>query len=293
MQERVQSRGPSQFATNSLRRPLVFHHATSLLTTRPAAPSQALLDNFQDPAKQPVRPAARFEDEADHDSFCDHTIRPSAFSTPSRHPPHSRESSGDKAIPLSSVLISPRAAGASSRQALGAVGDRTTDYSKPTVYGHHRQTSIVHGYQHSRNGSLSSMSSSPLSPQIIAAAGVGLDRSDAQAGASRLDMEASLPSRPGTSLAGPILAPMAALPMERSASAADASFLASTQRKPDRKHGKLRRDGSTHQSHSRTHKDDQKTVGEYAMHILFTAVSAESGMFARAEPLLTLGSSFN
>ncbi|POS88404.1 hypothetical protein EPUL_000061, partial [Erysiphe pulchra] len=36
---------------------------------------------------------------------------------------------------------------------------------------HNRQTSIVHGYQHSRNGSKSSTSSSPLSPQIIALAG--------------------------------------------------------------------------------------------------------------------------
>ncbi|RKF71527.1 Cell morphogenesis protein PAG1 [Golovinomyces cichoracearum] len=36
---------------------------------------------------------------------------------------------------------------------------------------HNRQTSIVHGYQHSRNGSIASTSSSPLSPQMIAAAG--------------------------------------------------------------------------------------------------------------------------
>ncbi|TVY93572.1 Cell morphogenesis protein [Lachnellula willkommii] len=42
---------------------------------------------------------------------------------------------------------------------------------------HNRQTSIVHGIQHSRNGSYASTSSSPLSPQIIAAAGG--ERSDA------------------------------------------------------------------------------------------------------------------
>ncbi|KAK7538126.1 cell morphogenesis N-terminal-domain-containing protein [Phyllosticta citribraziliensis] len=41
-------------------------------------------------------------------------------------------------------------------------------------YGHHRNTSIVHGIQHSRNTSFANpQSPSPLSPQIIAAAGGG------------------------------------------------------------------------------------------------------------------------
>lgn len=117
------------------------------------------------------------------------------------------------------------------------------------------------------------MSTSPLSPQIIAAAGVGLDRSDMQSVAARLDMEANLPSRPGTSLAGPIHSPIAGLPMERSASAIDIPLQGSMHRKPERMQSKSRRDHPAHQSHSRTHRDDQKTVGEYALHVLFTSVS--------------------
>jgi hypothetical protein len=121
------------------------------------------------------------------------------------------------------------------------------------------------------------MSTSPLSPQMIAAAGVGSDRSDMQSVATRLDMEASMPSRPGTSMAGPTLSPVGGLPMERSASAAEISNPAS--RKPERMQSRSRREHPTHQSHSRIHRDDQKTVGEYALHVLFTSVSGGACMW--------------
>ncbi|KHN94213.1 transcriptional activator leucine zipper [Metarhizium album ARSEF 1941] len=118
------------------------------------------------------------------------------------------------------------------------------------------------------------MSASPLSPQIIAAAGVALERSDMQSVTARL--EANMPSRPGTSLAGPTLGPVGASPMERSASAVDTSSSAPAQRKPERMQSKSRRDHPAHQSHSRTHRDDQKTVGEYALHVLFTSFIAQA-----------------
>ncbi|QPG94978.1 hypothetical protein C2857_007462 [Epichloe festucae Fl1] len=241
------------------------------------APSQALPDNPQDPLKQPPRPGPRYEDENDHEQFWDQTIRPSAFTTPSRRLPHSRESSADKTIHSPSAITSPRLHGGPSRQGLPGAAERSIDLTKTTVYGHHRQTSIVHGIQHSRNGSQSSVSTSPLSPQIIAAVGVGLDRSDLQSVAMRLDMESKLPSRPGTSLAGPTLSPLGSTPMERSASAAaDVSLTGLNQRKSERMHSKSRREHPTHQSHSRTHKDDQKTVGEYALHVLFTSFIAQA-----------------
>jgi hypothetical protein len=226
--------------------------------------------------KQSARPGTRFEDEPEHEAFWDQTIRPSAFATagttPSRNSPHSRESSGDRTIHSPSAIPSPR--GHPQRQVLGGATERSADYSKSAaVYGHHRQASIVHGFQHSRDGSLSSMSTGVWSPQMIATAGVGLDRSDMQSVAARLDMEANVPARPGTSLAGPTLSPVGALPMERSASAADASAPGSTPRNLERMQSKSRRDHSAHQSQSRLHRDDQKTVGEYALHVLFTSVS--------------------
>lgn len=170
--------------------------------------------------------------------------------------PHSQQHSPSSA---------PRAqAGASSRSALGSVFDRIID-SRGT-YGHHRQTSIVHGIQHSRNGSLASSSSSPLSPQIIAAAGTGLTP-------ERAEMhpygDTALGSRPSTAMSGATLTAGPHIP-ERTSSAIDIS---ATQRKVERMHsGKSKRDHAHHHSHSRHHRDEQKTVGEYALHVLFTSV---------------------
>lgn len=50
--------------------------------------------------------------------------------------------------------------------------ERKLERKPSQSYGHHRNTSIVHGIQHSRNTSfVNSPATSPLSPQIIAAAG--------------------------------------------------------------------------------------------------------------------------
>lgn len=134
---------------------------------------------------------------------------------------------------------------------------------------HHRQTSIVHGIQHSRNGSFASSSNSPLSPQIIAAAGV--ERSDA------FNM--------GDSSFAPILSGMnsgtsfssnATLIPERPPPPGSETS-SSTQKRVERMHsGKNSRDYRHHRSQSRHHKEELKTVGEYALHVLFTSVSAIS-----------------
>ncbi|KAG6037336.1 hypothetical protein E4U19_002288 [Claviceps sp. Clav32 group G5] len=220
------------------------------------APSQLLSDNPQDPSKQTPkqtsRPGARYEDEHDHQLFRDQTIQ---------SPP---------------VVPSPRLLGGPLRQGLPGAVERAPDYSKTALYGHHRQTSIVHGIQHSRNGSQSSMSTSPVTPQLIAAAGVGLERLDLQPVATRLDTEVDLPSRPGTSLAGPTLSPVSSIPMERSASAADDFFWASGQRAVELVYGKPRREHPAHPSYSLTLNDDQNTVGEYALHVLFTSFIAQA-----------------
>lgn len=64
--------------------------------------------------------------------------------------------------------------------------------------------------------------------------------------------------------------------MERSASAADIPLQGMTQRRLERMHSRSRREHAAHQSHSRPHRDDQKTVGEYALHVLFTSFIAQA-----------------
>jgi hypothetical protein len=146
--------------------------------------------------------------------------------------------------------------------------------ARSAPYGHHRQTSIVHGIQHSRNGSLASSTSGPLSPQIIAAAGSGLDRLDMQSVAARIEGEAGFPSRPSTALDGP-MSPPVVLAMERAQSSAETMSPTTSQRRLDPKQSRPRRDHSHQPSgSSKQFRDDQKTVGEYALHVLFTSVSA-------------------
>ncbi|KAF5593942.1 TAO3-transcriptional activator of OCH1 [Fusarium pseudocircinatum] len=232
-------------------------------------PSQPLPDHLQDTLRFSPRPVPRLEEEEEEEEEdekkWDRTLRPVASDSPVAHRfAHSRESSAEKIPQTHPPLTSPRL---HSRSPLGGVVERIID-PKSAAYGHHRQTSIVHGIQHSRNGSLASTSSSPLSPQMIAAAGVGFDRSDMQSVATRIEGDASYPSRPPTSLSGNVT------PMDRP-NASDAAY-GMTQRKLERMHSKSRRDHTPHHSHSSRHKDEQKTVGEYALHVLFTSFIAQA-----------------
>ncbi|KAK8210039.1 cell morphogenesis N-terminal-domain-containing protein [Phyllosticta paracitricarpa] len=79
------------------------------------------------------------------------------------------------------TITSQRAPSSRSQTPVVAVPSRDRSTPDPGVerrpsqsYGHHRNTSIVHGIQHSRNTSFANAQSpSPLSPQIIAAVGGG------------------------------------------------------------------------------------------------------------------------
>jgi hypothetical protein len=103
---------------------------------------------------------------------------------------------------------------------------------------------------------------------MIAAAGVGFDRPDMQSVATRIDGDAGYPSRPPTALSGNVAT------MDRP-NATDAPY-GLTPRKLERMHSKSRRDHTPHHSHSSRH--EQKTVGEYALHVLFTSVSPAFGV---------------
>ncbi|GAP86356.1 putative cell morphogenesis protein PAG1 [Rosellinia necatrix] len=227
----------------------------------------------------------------DNDSW-ENTLKPLPHdSIVSRAIAHSRESSLEKlqsgglaGIPESprSALssISPSLRAGTVRTGVGTIIERAVD-PKAAAYGHHRQTSIVHGIQHSRNGSLSS-SSSPLSPQMIAAAGAGLlpDRLDMSIMARQeVDVSAGS-SRPPTALSGSV-AVSSTYPLERTSSASEINngTLAHppTQKKVERMHSKTRRDHGHHHSHSSRHTgDERKTAGEYALHVLFTSFIAHA-----------------
>lgn len=130
---------------------------------------------------------------------------------------------------------------------------------------HNRQTSIVHGVQHSRNGSFASPTGL-LSPQMLL-----------NAGAERPD--ASIPGDPSFVSASPSMtnsstfSSTSTLVVDRVSPATDSNAL--PQPRLERMHsGKGRRGHGHHVSHSRHHyKEELKTVGEYALHVLFTSVS--------------------
>lgn len=132
---------------------------------------------------------------------------------------------------------------------------------------HNRQTSIVHGIQHSRNGSSTSASSSPLSPQMIIAAGTDASTmGDSTFANSLVGLAGSASFSSSTSTVVP----------DRASSATENGSYHTTQKRVERMHsGKSSRDHRHHHSHSRHHhKEELKTVGEYALHVLFTSVSS-------------------
>lgn len=243
---------------------------------RGIAPSQTLPDHSPDPFKFSPGSFPPLDEVDEHDEHDWHsTVRRNPVEHPGfRSIPHSREPSAEKISPGPAPLhlTSPRLQASQPRAGLTGIVERPID-PKSASYGHHRQTSIVHGIQHSRNGSLASSSSSPLSPQMIAAAGAAMasDRGEPYP-VLRIDDEPAQ-SRPGTSLSNaPTITSMPQVP-EKTTLPDSTSYSATTRRVERMQSVKSRRDHSHHPSHSsRHHKDDQKTVGEYALHVLFTSV---------------------
>ncbi len=154
----------------------------------------------------------------------------------------------------------------------------------PHEYGHHRQTSIVNGYQHSRNGS----HDQPLSPAIIAAAGASMSDATAMAkndiSAAALASNASL-NTSNTSF-GSTFDTAATLKPDGRPSQEGTGGNNIAPHRMERMHsnsGMRKRDHSRHHSHSRQqsqarhhYKDEPKPVGEYALHVLFTSFIAQA-----------------
>lgn len=193
---------------------------------------------------------------------------PTAVSEPaknktSRSNPHSREPSVTHIQQSQTSIPSPRLQVGSARGGARAV-DRTL---------HHRQTSIVNGIQHSRNGSYTSSTSSPLSPQIIAAAGGAGGDMDAF-NTIRADREPSFTSSVSNMASGASFSSNTTLVAERASTSMENPTPTVMQKRVERMHsGRSRQYNGHSHSHSRHHKEELKTVGEYALHVLFTSVS--------------------
>jgi hypothetical protein len=144
--------------------------------------------------------------------------------------------------------------------------DRTvgTLERKPSgSYAHNRNTSIVHGIQHSRNTSfVNSPATSPLSPQAIAAAGATIDGA-VMSQESIAEAFAANGTHPGAPIANGAMHAVAA---------SDGSV---PQRKPERAPSarSSRRGHNQQRSQSRHPQNahELKTVGEYALHHLFNS----------------------
>ncbi|KAF1831086.1 hypothetical protein BDW02DRAFT_532702 [Decorospora gaudefroyi] len=203
-----------------------------------------------------------------------------AASSASREPSQTR----GRALTASSRTITPRSqtpalklASASTSSSGNSSPDRTpnTLERKPSgSYAHNRNTSIVHGIQHSRNTSfVNSPATSPLSPHVIAAAGAALDgavmsqESIAEAFAAngmQPGAGAGTHAGPGNGYSATGAQPEASVP----------------QRKPERAPSarSSRKGHNHHRSQSRhpQHAHELKTVGEYALHHLFNAFISQA-----------------
>ncbi|EFR01888.1 cell morphogenesis protein PAG1 [Nannizzia gypsea CBS 118893] len=141
-------------------------------------------------------------------------------------------------------------------------------------YGHHRQASIVHGsIQHSRGPSFanSQVTSSPLSPEMISAAGFAPSLNESKLNGGPRENGDYSPSN-FVSSAGGVGNILQASPLSLIQDTVRADGL-------ERHHshrravttGKLRRENSHSKSRSGHTNQEAKTVGEYALHHLFNS----------------------
>lgn len=196
-------------------------------------------------------------------------------------PMHSRESSTVRGRPADPSTLAPLQArrGHSGSKSPDVSAGRPAGYDvglerRPSnSYGHHRQTSIVHGMQHSRNPSMagSTASTSPLSPELIASLGRGgFDEAAVPAKLDQLDAHANYQSPAGMGGSHGIQGTLSTIQDNDTDDVRNGSP-ASVVHKRLNSGGASRRERSHSRSHSKHH-SDSKTVGEYALHHLFNSV---------------------
>lgn len=225
---------------------------------------------------------------ASHHTFASPPERLVTRSTPSSTV-HSRETSAVRGRPADPSTLAPstlqpqntrrgHSHSKSPETASGRPGasyDATLERRPSNSYGHHRQTSIVHGIQHSRNPSFaaSSTSNSPLSPEMIASLGrgVSVEQDNSPLGRlEQLDMH-TFHQNQATNGTAHTLQGMLSTIEDRDTDEAAEGGLANPAHRRMNSSGKPR---SHSRSYSKNHLTESKTVGEYALHHLFNSVSA-------------------
>ncbi|OBT43502.1 hypothetical protein VE00_06762 [Pseudogymnoascus sp. WSF 3629] len=197
---------------------------------------------------------------------------PSREPSPHKLPPLSGTGNPPSSDPYTLGNLSPRYI--PSRSRAGSASVENSGELKLMPYGHHRQTSIVHGIQHSGNGSLG-----PLSPQIIAAAGSAAGDAPTMGRADNDVPPAFSIASPSSNLSfGTSAASSTTTLVPERVSPGENSVNTHTQKRIERMHsGAGRREHGHHPSHSRHHyKEESKPVGEYALHVLFTSFIAQA-----------------
>lgn len=160
-----------------------------------------------------------------------------------------------------SQILSPRSQ-SSAATAHSPLGLNAGLERRPSVQGHHHNNRSHGGHQHGRNASfVNSPATSPLSPQIIPAEYVGMTLINHGALDPRLKESPASTGNGSSPLSG------------NTAGDNDLSEGNPAALLHKRAHGGKAKQGHSHQrTHSRQHHQEQKTVGEYALHHLFTSV---------------------
>lgn len=242
--------------------------AAPLQPTMPLIPDESNTASHHNVSSPPERLAAR---------------NPQASANHSREASAARGTAGDNAVlGLSTLQPQSRRGQSHSKSPDPTAGRSGIGYEgglerrSSTSYGHHRQTSIVHGIQHSRNPSLaaSSTTATPLSPELIAAVGrAGGSESESTLGGrlEQADLHANYasPGSNGTSYTQPV--GLSTIEDNDTGEATNGHPTNPTHRKM-LSNGKSRRDPSHSRTHSKHHHQESKTVGEYALHHLFNSV---------------------
>ncbi|KAL8719005.1 MAG: hypothetical protein Q9225_003925 [Loekoesia sp. 1 TL-2023] len=163
----------------------------------------------------------------------------------------------------SGQILSPRSqsSAATARSPLGPNGGLER---RPSIQGHHHTNRSHGGHQHARNASfVNSPATSPLSPQTTPAEYVGMTIIHHGTPDLRLRESPASMGNASSPLSGNATGEKAI---------GDGNPAVPAQKKVDRVHGGKPRQGPSHQkTHSRQHHQEQKTVGEYALHHLFTS----------------------
>lgn len=204
--------------------------------------------------------------------------------TASSTPMHSREPSAARGRPADPTTLAPtfhaRRGHSGSKSPEVSAGQPAAyevglERRPSNSYGHHRQTSIVHGMQHSRNTSMagSTASASPLSPELIASFGQSsFEESASPAKLDQLDTAAAYQNPAPTATHG-VSSPLSTIRDNDTDQTATGSPATAGHTRMNSKGKSGRRDRSHSQSHPK-HPSESKTVGEYALHHLFNSVGA-------------------